>query len=58
MHPIFIILVILTGILLWFLLAFAFKPIGKLLLMLWNDANDSINKDKEEKEEKEKRNYE
>lgn len=55
MHPIFIILVILAGILLWFLLAFAFKPIGKLLLMLWNDANDSINKNDEEKEEKEKK---
>lgn len=54
MNPIFIILVILTGILLWFLLAFAFKPIGKLLLMLWNDASDYINKDNEEKRKGEK----
>lgn len=50
MNPIFIILVIAAGILLWFLLAFAFKPFGKLLLKLWDDANDSINKDNIKKE--------
>ena len=45
MNPIFIILVITAGTLLWFLLAFAFIPLGKLLVKLWDDASDSINKD-------------
>ncbi len=55
MNPIFIVLIIVAGILLWFLLAFAFKPLGKLLIRLWDDANDSINKDNTKKEEKEKK---
>lgn len=55
MNPIFIVLVIVAGILLWFLLAFAFKPLGKLLIRLWDNANDSINKDNTKKEEKEKK---
>ncbi len=45
MNPIFVILVIVAGILLWFLLAFAFIPLGKLLVRLWDNASDSINKD-------------
>lgn len=58
MNPIFIILVITAGILLWFLLSFAFKPLGKLLIKLWDDASDSINIDNNKKEEKEKKKYE
>lgn len=58
MNPIFIILVITAGILLWFLLSFAFKSLGKLLIKLWDDASDSINIDNNKKEEKEKKKYE
>ena len=58
MNPIFIILVITAGILLWFLLSFAFKPLGKLLIKLWDDASYSINIDNNKKEEKEKKKYE
>lgn len=43
MNPIFWILVILATILLWFLLAFAYKPIGKLFCRIWNDAINEIN---------------
>lgn len=54
MNPVFIILIIASGILLWFLLSFAFKPLGKVLIRLWIDASDSINKDNKKNKEKEK----
>ena len=50
MNPVFMLLVILVAILLWFLLAFAYKPFGKLLHRIGKDAMDEIN-DNEEKEE-------
>ena len=52
MNLIFIILIIMVGIMLWFLLSFAFKPIGELLIMLWNNANDTINKDNKKEEKR------
>lgn len=40
--PAFYILVILGLVLLWFLLAFLFKPVGKLFHAIWKDAIDAI----------------
>lgn len=53
MNPVFIILVILGLVLLWFLLSFAFIPLGKLIYRIGKDAMDEMNKE-ELKEEKEK----
>lgn len=50
--PIFYILIFLAAVLLWFLLAFMFKPIGKLGHKIWKDAQDAIEEeDKKEKKE-------
>ena len=55
MNPVLIILVILAAILLWFLLSFAFIPIGKFVSRIVKDAIDIMNKEiTEEREEKEK----
>ena len=50
MNPAFILLVILIVILVWFLLAFAYKPFGKVIHKIGKDAMDEIN-DKEEETE-------
>lgn len=50
MNPFFWMLVLIIAVLLWFLLAFAFRPIGKIFFRLWKDAFDEINKEDEEKE--------
>ena len=50
MRPIFILLVILGAILLWFLLSFAYKPLGKLFYRIWKDASDEINEINDENE--------
>lgn len=50
MNPVFIILVILAAIILWFLLSFAFNPLGKLIYQIGKDAIDKMNK--EENKEK------
>lgn len=47
--PVFYILVIIVAILLWFLLSFMFKPLGKLGHRIWQDAADAI--DEEDKTE-------
>ena len=52
MNPVFILLVIIGVILLWFLLAFAFRPIGNLFYKLGKDAVDQMNDKDEEKEKK------
>lgn len=53
MNPAFIILIILVVIVLWFLLSFAFYPVGKFIYRIWRDAIDEMNKrDKEDEEEK------
>lgn len=53
----FIFLVVLATILLWFLLAFLFKPIGKLLFHLIKDVEEAMeinNNNNKEKESEEK----
>lgn len=51
MNPAFILLVLLGAVAVWFLLSFAFRPIGRFFYRIWKDAVDSIKK--EEREEKE-----
>ena len=51
--PVFYILVFLAAILLWFLLSFMFKPLGKLGHRLYQDAVDAMNEDDENKNKKE-----
>lgn len=53
MNPVFVFMVILAAVLLWFLCVFVFKPLGGLLLKLWNDAFEVMN-EKDKKEEKSK----
>lgn len=52
MNPVFIVLVLLATVILWFFLAFAFKPIGKLCSKIVEDAFDQMNDKNEEKEQK------
>lgn len=52
MNPVFILLVIIGVVLLWFLLAFAFKPIGNLFYRLGKDAVDQMSDKKDEEKEK------
>ena len=51
--PVFYILVFIGAILLWFLLAFMFKPMGKLGHRIVKDAVDAINEDDEKENKKE-----
>lgn len=46
--PVFYILIFIAAILLWFLLAFMFKPMGKLGHRIWQDAVDAINEEENE----------
>lgn len=46
--PVFYILVFIAAVLLWFLLAFMFKPMGKLGHRIWQDAVDAINEEENE----------
>lgn len=48
MNPVFVFLVILAAVLLWFLCVFVFKPLGGVLLKLWNDAFEIMNEKEEE----------
>ena len=50
MNPVFIILVVFGVILLWFLLSFAFRPLGRIIYRIVKDAIDEMNK--EENKEK------
>ena len=52
MNPAFILIVLIVLVALWFLLSFAFKPLGKLLHSIWKDAIDAMNVE-DEKENKE-----
>ena len=47
MNPILLIIILIFIVLLWFLLAFAFRPIGKFFKRLFDDAISEINKDDE-----------
>ena len=42
---VFWLLVVLSLIFLWFILAFAFKSIGKIFFNLWKKADEEINDD-------------
>ena len=53
MNPVFIFLVILGAILLWFLLSFAFFPLGKMFSKIWNNAVDEIYKEEKINNEEE-----
>lgn len=55
MNPILIFLVILALIALWFLLSFAFRPIGRIFYRIWKDAVEEINKKDESEEKKDER---
>ena len=50
MNIAFYILVIIAAVALWFLLSFLFKPLGKFLTRIFNDAKDIM----EEQEETDK----
>ena len=52
MNPFFILLVILGVVILWFLLSFLFKPLGKIVSKVLQDTFNIMNE--EESEEKEK----
>lgn len=54
MNPVLIILIIACGVLLWFLLSFAFKAIGKITGRLYDDAKHAMFDDEENKENEEK----
>lgn len=51
--PVFYILIFLAAILLWFLLSFMFKPLGKLGHRLWKDAKDAMSEEDENENKKE-----
>lgn len=53
MNPVFIILVLLAAVALWFLLSFLFRPLGSLILRIWQDAVDEISKNEDEEKEDE-----
>lgn len=56
MNPMFVLLIILAAIAVWFLLSFAFRPIGRFIYRIWKDAIDEINrKDESEEKKNEKR---
>lgn len=55
MNPALILLILIGAVVLWFLLSFAFYPLGRLIYRIWKDACDEMNReDKNNKEEKEK----
>lgn len=52
MNWFFWLLILIAAVIVWFVLSFAFKPIGKLGYRLYKDARDEI-KDSKENEQKE-----
>lgn len=56
MNPVFWLLILIGLILLWFIISFAFIPLGRLLLKKWNKTIEILNKEieKENKGKKEK----
>ena len=55
MNPALIIIILLVVIVLWFLLSFAFIPIGKIISKIVKDAFDIMNKEDTEESEEEKK---
>lgn len=52
MNPVLIILILLGGALLWLLLSFLYKPLGKIAKRLFDDAKESMEDDEKENEER------
>lgn len=52
MNPVFVFIVIGVAVVAWFLLSFAFRPIGRFIYRIWKDAFDEINKNDESEEKK------
>lgn len=55
MNPVFVLIVIGAAVAAWFLLSFAFRPIGRFIYRIWKDAVDEINKKDESEEKKDER---
>ena len=51
MNFVFWLLIVLLAVLIWFLLAFTFKPIGNFFYRLWRKAFDEIENKDEERED-------
>ena len=51
MNPVFWVIVVVLLVLLWLMLSFLFKPIGRLFMRLVNDAIEEMNEEKEITEE-------
>lgn len=51
MNPVLIILILLGGALLWLLLSFLYKPLGKIAKRLFDDAKESMEDDEKENKE-------
>ena len=56
MNPIMFPLVIVAAIILWFLLAAIFKPVGAILELLRNDVKKALKGNEKEKKEENKEN--
>lgn len=53
MNPVFVLLVIIAGFLLWLLGSFLYRPIGRFCKRLINDAKHAMEKDEMEEKENE-----
>lgn len=54
MNPAFILLILIGAVLVWFLLSFAFYPIGKFIASCWKRTKDDMNKENSEEKENDK----
>lgn len=52
MNPVLIILVLLGGVLLWLLLSFLYRPIGKIAKKLLEEAKESMEDDETENKQR------
>lgn len=53
MNPVFYLLVIIVAVTLWFLLAFIFYPLGRLLYRIFSDTMHELTREDEKSTEKE-----
>lgn len=51
MNPAFIIILIIAVVVLWFLLSFLFRPMGKFTYRIYKDAVDEMNKTENDKKQ-------
>lgn len=52
MNPVFIFLVICSAAIFWFLMAWIFRPLGRLIWKIWDDAIKEITEEDNDKKEK------